>query len=84
MGNFNAKESNPAIEKFLNQHKCRNIIKGKTCCKSQKGSCIDLIIISRHLVFHEFSHVFETEISDHHPMVYTMLKSTYTNLEPKF
>ena len=50
--------------------------------KSQEGSCIDLIITSRHSL-HQFSHVFETGISDHHLMVYTMLKSTYTKLEPK-
>ena len=50
--------------------------------KSQEGSCIDLIITSRHSL-HQFSHVFETGISDHYLMVYTMLKSTYTKLEPK-
>ena len=82
MGDFNANESNPAMETFLNQHKCKNIIKSKTCYKSQEGSCIDLIITSRHSL-HQFFHVFETEISDHPLMVYTMLKSKYTKLEPK-
>ena len=82
MGNFNANESNPAMETFSNQHKCKNIIKSKTCYKSQEGSCIDLIITSRHSL-HQFSHAFETGISDYHLMVYTMLKSTYTKLEPK-
>ena len=82
MGDFNANESNPAMETFLNQHKCKNIIKSKTCYKSQEGSCIDLIITIRHSL-HQFSHVFETGISDHHLMVYTMLKSTYTKLELK-
>ena len=55
--------------------------KSKTCYKSQEGSCIDLIITIRHSLC-QFSHVFETGISDH-LMVYTMLKSTYTKLEPK-
>ena len=82
MGDFNANESNPAMETFLKQHRCKNIIKGKTCYKSQGGSCIDLIITSRHNL-HQFSHVFETVISDHHVMVYTMLKSKYTKLELK-
>ena len=76
MGDFNANEINPAMETFLNQHKCKNIIKSKTCHKLQEGSCIDSIIISRHCL-HQFSHVFETEISDHHLMVYTTLKFTY-------
>ena len=65
MGDFNANESNPAMETFLNQHKCKNIIKSKTCYKSQEGSCIDLIITSRHSL-HQFSHAFETGISDYH------------------
>ena len=82
MGDFNANESNPAMKTFLNQHKCKNIIKSKTCYKSQEGSCIDLFITSRYSVY-QFSHVFETGINDHHLMVYTMLKSTYAKLEPK-
>ena len=82
MGDFNANESNPAMETFLNQHKCKNIIKSKTCYKSQEGSCIDLIITSRHSL-HQLSHAFEAGISDHHLMVYTTLESTYTKLEPK-
>ena len=82
MGDFNANESNPAMETFLSQHKCKNIIKSKTCYKSQEGSCIDLIITSRHSL-HQFSHAFEIAISDHHLLVYTMLKSTYAKLEPK-
>ena len=83
MGDFNAIESNPAIETYLNRHKCKNIIKSKTCCyKSQEGSCIDLIITNRYSLY-QFSHVFETGISDHHLMVYTMLISKYTKLEPK-
>ena len=32
---------------FFNQCKFKNIIKRKTCCKPQLGSCIDLIIASR-------------------------------------
>ena len=53
------------MKTFLNQHKCKNIIKSKTCYKSQEGSCIDLIITSRHSL-HQFSHAFETGISDYH------------------
>ena len=49
------------------------MIKSKTYNKSQEGTCIDLIITIRHSL-NQFSHVFETGISDHHLMVYTMLK----------
>ena len=50
--------------------------------QSVKGSCIDLIIISRSSL-HQFTNVFETGISGHHPLVYSMLKSTYTKMGPK-
>ena len=73
MGDFNANEINPAMETFLNQHKCRNVIKSKICYKSPEGYCIYLFITSRHSL-HQFSYVFKTGISDHYPMVYTMLK----------
>ena len=48
IGDFSANESNPAMETFINQNKCKNISKSKTCYKTQEGSCIDLIITSRH------------------------------------
>ena len=82
MGDFNANESNPSIENFLNQHKCINIVKNKIYYKSQEGCCIDLIITSTHIL-DQFSHVFETGISGHRHMVYTMLKSTYAKFELK-
>ena len=50
MGDFNANETNLAMESFLSQHKCKNIIKSKTRYKSQEGSCIDLIITSTHIL----------------------------------
>ena len=82
MGDFNANESNLAMGTFLNQHIYKNIIKSKTCHMSQEGSCINLIITSRPSL-HQFSQVFETEKRDNHLMVYTILKSTYTKLEPR-
>ena len=47
-----------------------------------RGSCIDLILTSRPSL-HKFTNVFETGISDHHLLIYTMPKSTYTKMEPK-
>ena len=82
MGDFNVNESNPVMETFLNQHNWKNIIKNKTCYKSLEGCCIDLIITSRPSL-HQFSQVFETGMNDHHSMIYTMLKCTYTRSEPK-
>ena len=48
MGDFNANESNPAMETFLNQHKCKNINNNKTFYKSKEGSWTGLIITIIH------------------------------------
>ena len=66
----------------LSQQGFKNIIKNKTCFKSLEGSCIDLILTSRPNL-HQDTLVFESGMCDHHLMVYAILKSTYTKLEPK-
>ena len=81
IGDFNETETSPALDSFLDEQKYKNIIKNKTCFKSVKGSCIDLILTSRP---NQFTNVFETGISDHHLLIYTMLKSTYTKWNHKF
>ena len=82
IGDFNESETNPALDSFLDEQKCKNVIKNKTCFKTLKGSYIDLILTSRPSL-HQFTNVFETGISDHHLLIYTVLKSTYTKMKPK-
>ena len=82
IGDFSESETSSALDSFLNERKCKNIIKDKTCFKSVKESCIDLILTSRSSL-HQFKNVFEIGISDHHLLIYTMLNSTYTKMEPK-
>ena len=77
---FNESETSPALDSFLEEQKCTNI-KNKTCFKSVKGSGIDLNLTSRPSL-HQFKNVFQTGISDHYLLIYTMLKSTYTKIEP--
>ena len=82
IGDFNKTETSPALDLLLGDQKCKNIIKNKTCFKSKKASCIDLILTSRPSL-HQFTNVLETEISDHHLLINTILKSTYTKMESK-
>ena len=67
---------------FLSEHHLFNHMKNKTCFKSEKGSCIDLILSNKK---HSLQHTgtVDTGISDHHHLIYTMLKTTYTKLPPK-
>ena len=46
LADFNESETNPALDLFLDEQKCKNI-KNKTCLKSVKGSCIDLTLTKR-------------------------------------
>ena len=81
MGDFNIEQSDPSLKAFLNSNNLYNLIKSNTCFKG-KGSCIDLFLTNRKYSF-KFSGSYETGISDHHHMIYTMLKSCFNNTEPK-
>ena len=58
------------------------MIESPTCFKSIEGSCIDLILTNKKSYFQK-SNTFETGISDHHLLIYTILKSTYEKLPAK-
>ena len=81
MGDFNIERSDPSLKAFLNSNNLYNLIKSNTCSKG-KGSCIDLFVNDRKYSF-KFSGSYETGISDHHHMIYTMLKSCFNNTELK-
>ena len=82
MGDFNIEQIDPSLKTFLNSSNLYNLIKSNTCFKG-KGSCIDLFLTNRKYSF-KFSGSYETDISDHHHMIYIMLKSCFNNTEPKF
>ena len=77
-GDFHESEHNPKNQSCLSHQDCKNIIKNKTCFKSLEGSSINLILTSRPNLY-QHTQVFESGMSDPHLMIYTMLKSTYTN-----
>ena len=58
---------------FLNEHDLTNLI---------KGPCIDLIVTNQMFSFKN-STSFETGLSDHHHLIYSMLKTTFHKEEPK-
>ena len=81
LGDFKLEPTDSALMGFLYSNSLTNLIKINTCFKV-KGSCIDLILTNRKFSF-KFTSTYETEISDHHHMIYTMLKSCFQNTEPK-
>ena len=72
-GDFNMEPNNHHLCSLLEKHDLINIVKGPTCFKSSKGRCIDLILTNkRHSLMKTQS--FETGFSDHHHLIYTILK----------
>ena len=67
---------------LIEDYSLYNLIHNPTCYKTENGRCIDLILTNKK---HSFfgSHSFETGYSDHHHLIYTILKSTYTKVPPK-
>ena len=80
MADFNIERSDPSLKAFLNSNNIYNLIKSNTCVKG-KGSCVDLFLTNRKYSF-TFSDSYEKGISDHHHMIYTMLKSGFINTKP--
>ena len=81
MGDFNIEQSHPSLKLILNSNNLYNLIKNNTCFKG-KGSCTELFLTNRKYSF-KSSGSYETGISDHQHMIYTILKSCLNTTEPK-
>ena len=81
MGDFNMESNNLMFKSFLDSNNLTNLIKNNTCFKGQ-GLSIDLIFTNRKYSFN-YTSSYEMGLSDHHHMIYTMLKSSLINIEPK-
>ena len=73
IGDFNLEPSNTTLKPFLDSNWLHYLVKGHTGFKG-KGSLIDLILTNRKFSFKD-TQLFETGLSYHHHMVYTMPKS---------
>ena len=82
MGDFNSEPQDPVLKSFCVKHDFYNHIKSPTCWKSNSGKCSDLILSNQKSSLMNTGTV-ETGISDHHSLIYTMLKSTFEKLEPR-
>ena len=58
-----------------------DIVKSNTCFKGSR-TCIDLILTNRKYCF-KHSSTFQTGLSDHHHLIYSMLKTIFEKEEPK-
>ena len=81
-GDFNAEPHVSRMKDFLDTNSLHSYHSIKTCWKSAEGSCIDLILSNRKFSL-QFTAASELGVSDHHLLVYTMLKSSFVKLPPK-
>ena len=81
IGEFNLKPCQMYLETFMETHNYFNLVKNNTCFNGP-GSCIDFILTNRIYCFQSISS-FETGLSDHHQLIYSILKSTFEKEEPK-
>ena len=82
IGDFNMEPNDSNMVTLTRDHNLCNLITGKTCFKSQHGRCIDLILTNKNRSLMK-SQSFETGFSDHHHLIYTILKATFTKVIPK-
>ena len=82
IGDFNNVTTSIEISSFMADHGLYSLVNNPTCFKSVNGRCIDLILTNKKHSFQK-SQSFETGVSDHHHMIYTMLKSTFAHIPPK-
>ena len=82
LGDFEIEVENKIIKSFLQKHTFYNIMKQNTCFKGDGGSCIDLLITNSKFSFMK-ANSFETGLSDHHHMIYTILKTKFEKFKPK-
>ena len=81
MRDFNMEPNNRMFKSFFGSNNLTNLIKTNTCLKG-KGWSTDIILTNKKYLF-KYTSSYETGLSDHHHMIYTMLKSLFINIEPK-
>ena len=82
LSDFKIEAGNKVMKDFLQEHTLYNMMKQNTCFKGDGGSCIDLLIAKSKFPFMT-TNSFETGLSDHLHMIYTILKTKFEKFEPK-
>ena len=78
---FNMEPSDSILKTFMQSHNLFNLIKSNTSFKG-RSSCIDLTFTNRKFCFKNSS-TFETGLSDHHHLIYSILKTTFKKEDSK-
>ena len=82
IGDFNVNTSDSSMKKFCSLNRLKNLINKPTCYKkSEKPTCIDLILSNQPILFQR-STVLETGLSDFHLLTVTEFKMSSQKCKP--
>ena len=70
VGDFNLELTSPPMIEFMGNYNWHCLFRGKTCFKTDKGTCIIDLMLTNCKHSFKFSSAIETGLSDHHLMVY--------------
>ena len=79
IGDFNMVTSNPILSSYIENSGLYSLLETPTCFKSRLGRCIDLMLTNMKYSFMQ-RQSFETDFSDFHHLVYTILKVQHKKL----
>ena len=83
IGDFNVTIVDPHMQSFCELYRFKSLIKDPTCFKNPENpSCIDLILTDSPYSFQN-SCVIETDPSDFHKMIVSVMKTTFQKLKPR-
>ena len=82
MSDLNEVATQSEIACFMNFFSLPSLLHDPTCFKSGDGRSIDLTLSNKSMSFQK-SNSLETGISDHHHLVYILLRSKYTKAPPQ-
>ena len=82
MGDFNMTLDNPNFNELIEDHQPSDLISEPTCFESINPTCIDNFLTSKKTCFMN-TLTFETDVSNHHKHIGTMLRSTFVKDKSK-
>ena len=81
LGDFNMEPTNQEMITFMSGNDFIHIIKSNTCFKTLTRTCIRLILTNKLKNFQNTG-VTETGVSDHHLLIFSFLKTSFTKMPP--
>ena len=82
IGDMNLEPNKSPMSDFISNYSLHNLITKPTCFKSEKRTCIDLILTNKKSCL-QHSNTFGTGMSDFHTLIHTSFKSSFYKLPAK-